>query len=87
MKAAVVREHGGPDRLNFETGFPDPKPGEGDVIVAVNDKAVSNSTATLNAIASVPPGKSVPVRVMRRNQELNLDIMVGKRRPRPRTQE
>ena len=35
MKAAVVREHGGPERLNFETGFPDPKPGEGDVIVAV----------------------------------------------------
>ena len=35
MKAAVVREHGGPDRLNFETDFPDPKPGEGDVIVAV----------------------------------------------------
>ncbi|CAN5919494.1 zinc-binding dehydrogenase [soil metagenome] len=35
MKAAVVREHGGPDRLNFETGFPDPAPGEGDVIVAV----------------------------------------------------
>jgi len=35
MKAAVVREHGGPDRLNFETGFPDPTPGEGDVIVAV----------------------------------------------------
>jgi len=35
MKAAVVREHGGPDRLNFEANFPDPKPGEGDVIVAV----------------------------------------------------
>ena len=35
MKAAVVREHGGPERLNFETDFPDPKPGEGDVIVAV----------------------------------------------------
>jgi alcohol dehydrogenase len=35
MKAAVVREHGGPDRLNFETDFPDPVPGEGDVIVAV----------------------------------------------------
>ena len=26
MKAAVVREHGGPDRLNFEPNFPDPKP-------------------------------------------------------------
>src|SRR5215204_6483833 len=35
MKAAVVREHGGPERLVFETGFPDPIPGEGDVIVAV----------------------------------------------------
>ncbi len=35
MKAAVVREHGGPDRLNYETDFPDPMPREGDVIVAV----------------------------------------------------
>src|ERR1044071_3838064 len=35
MKAAVVREHGGPERLAFETDFHDPKPGEGDVIVAV----------------------------------------------------
>ena len=35
MRAAVVREHGGPDRLNFEASFPDPKCGEGDVIVAV----------------------------------------------------
>ncbi|TAJ42412.1 MAG: zinc-binding dehydrogenase [Reyranella sp.] len=35
MKAAVVREHGAPDRLNFETDFPDPQPGPGDVIVAV----------------------------------------------------
>src|ERR1044071_8160801 len=35
MKAAVVREHGGPERLAYETDFPDPKPGEGDVIVAV----------------------------------------------------
>ena len=35
MRAAVVREHGGPDRLDFEREFPDPKAGEGDVIVAV----------------------------------------------------
>ena len=33
MKAAVIREHGGPERLVFETDFPDPKPGAGDVIV------------------------------------------------------
>ncbi len=41
MRAAVVREHGGPDRLNFETNFPDPKPGEGDVIVAVKASSLN----------------------------------------------
>jgi len=35
MRAAVVREHGGPERLVYEKDFPDPKAGEGDVIVAV----------------------------------------------------
>src|SRR5258707_7851692 len=34
MKAAIVRAHGGPEALAFEANFPDPKPGEGDVIVA-----------------------------------------------------
>src|SRR5438477_3992030 len=41
MKAAVVREHGGPDHLNFEDNFPDPKPGEGDVIVAVKASSLN----------------------------------------------
>ena len=41
MKAAVVREHGGPDRLNFEPGFPDPRPREGDVIVAVKASSLN----------------------------------------------
>src|SRR3954467_1962037 len=35
MRAAVVRAHGGPEALAFEANFPDPAPGEGDVIVAV----------------------------------------------------
>ncbi len=41
MKAAIVREHGGPERLTYETDFPDPKPGEGDVIVAVNASSLN----------------------------------------------
>src|SRR2546429_25183 len=41
MKAAVVREHGGPDRLNYETDFPDPAPREGDVIVAVKASSLN----------------------------------------------
>jgi serine protease DegQ len=70
----------------IERGSPADKGGMklGDVIVAVNGLAVRDVSSTLNAIASVPPGKSVPVRVLRRNQELNIDVMVGKRRPRPR---
>jgi serine protease DegQ len=73
----------------IERGSPAEKSGMklGDVIVVVNGQPVANSSATLSAIAGVPPGKSVPVKVLRRNQEVNLDIMVGKRRPRPRSEE
>jgi len=41
MKAAVVREHGGPAVLNYEMNFPDPTPGEGDVIVAVKASSLN----------------------------------------------
>ena len=41
MKAAVVRAHGGPESLAFETNFPDPTPGEGDVIVAVKASSLN----------------------------------------------
>jgi alcohol dehydrogenase len=41
MKAAVVREHGGPAVLNYETNFPDPMPGQGDVIVAVKASSLN----------------------------------------------
>jgi len=73
----------------IERGSPAERSGMrlGDVIVAVNGKPVANSTATLNAIAGVSPGTSVPVKVLRRNQEVSLDIMVGKRKPRPRADE
>jgi serine protease DegQ len=73
----------------IERGSPAERSGMrlGDVIVAVNGRTVNNSTATLNAIAGVSPGQSVPVKVMRRNQPITLDIMVGKRKPRPRTEE
>jgi alcohol dehydrogenase len=35
MKALVLREHGGNDKLRIEADFPDPVPGEGDVVVRV----------------------------------------------------
>jgi alcohol dehydrogenase len=41
MKAMVVREHGGMEKLKLELDFPDPKPGEGDVIVRVRASSLN----------------------------------------------
>ncbi|HLX22999.1 MAG TPA: trypsin-like peptidase domain-containing protein [Usitatibacter sp.] len=71
----------------IERGSPADKGGLklGDVIVAIGGQPVANGNATISAIAATAPGKSVPVRVLRRSQEVSLDVMVGKRRARPRT--
>ena len=72
----------------IERGSPAERSGMklGDVVVAVNGRPVGDTTAALNAIADIPPGKTVPVKVVRRNQELSLEVVVGKRRPRPPTE-
>jgi serine protease DegQ len=72
----------------IERGSPADKGGLklGDVIVTVGGQAVSNGNATIAAIAASSPGKSTPVHVLRRNQEINLDVMVGRRRARPRAE-
>jgi serine protease DegQ len=59
----------------------------GDVIVKVGERAVPDMNVALNAIADIPPGKSVPVTVVRRNQEVRLTVTVGKRRPRADAEE
>lgn len=41
MKAIVLREHGGTDKLRFETTFPDPVAGAGDVIVRVRASSLN----------------------------------------------
>jgi serine protease DegQ len=73
----------------IERGSPAERAGVklGDVITAIGGRAVTDTTMLLNAIAEVPPGKSVAIRVVRRNQELDLEILVGRRKPRPRTPE
>ncbi|MGE5096443.1 MAG: trypsin-like peptidase domain-containing protein [Betaproteobacteria bacterium] len=73
----------------IERGSPAEKSGMrlGDVIVAVNGHDTPDVTTALNAIAEVPPGKTVPVKVVRRSQEVTLDVVVGKRRPKPRNAE
>jgi serine protease DegQ len=73
----------------IEKGSPAEKAGIklGDVIVNVNGRAVADVNQALNAIAEVAPGKSVPVKVVRKNSEVGLDVLVGKRRPRVRVDE
>ncbi len=73
----------------IERGSPAEKSGMklGDVIIAVAGKPVVDVGTTLNAIAAVAPGKSVPVKVVRRNQEVDLDVMVGKRKAPARPEE
>ncbi len=73
----------------IERGSPAEKGGLklGDVIESVNGKPVPDVTSALNSIAEMTPGKSVPVKVLRGSKELELDVMVGRRKPRPRTED
>ncbi len=71
----------------IERGSPAEKSGIklGDVILAVDSRPVSDTSATLNAIAGLAPGRSVPVKILRHNRQMQLDVIVGRRKPRPRT--
>ncbi len=59
----------------------------GDVIVSVGGKAVRDMSGALGAIAAVPPGQDVPVKVVRKNKEVTLTVTVGRRKPRPVAEE
>jgi len=59
----------------------------GDVIVGIGERRVTDLAATLNAIADIPPGKTVQVKVLRRNQEVTLPVTVGRRKPRAAEEE
>ena len=53
----------------------------------MGERQVADLTATLNAIADIPPGKTVQVRIIRRNQEMTLPVTVGRRKPRAADEE
>jgi serine protease DegQ len=55
----------------------------GDILVAVDGKPVTDTTDMLNLIAQLTPGKKARMTVLRKSQESNIDITVGKR-PRQR---
>jgi serine protease DegQ len=53
----------------------------GDVLLAVGGKPVTDSSSLLNLIAVLPPGKVVPLRLMRKQTEMQLMVSVQKRPP------
>jgi Do/DeqQ family serine protease len=69
----------------IERGSPADKAGVklGDVLVAVNDKPVGDTTTMLNLVAALRPGEQARVRVARNQEETELTVTIG-RRPRPK---
>lgn len=58
MRAVTVREHGGLERLRYEEDFPDPRPGPGEVVVAVRATSLNyHDVFTLRGM----PGITIPM--------------------------
>ncbi len=54
----------------------------GDVLIAIDSKPINDWSAMLDTIANLPPGKIVPVKVVRNGKEIALPVKIGKR-PKP----
>ena len=51
----------------------------GDLLIAVNDHAVVDSSSLLSLIANLPPGERARLKLQRQQQELLLTVMIEKR--------
>ncbi|MDL1863912.1 Do family serine endopeptidase [Betaproteobacteria bacterium PRO5] len=51
----------------------------GDVLVAVNDRPVFNSSEMLNMVASLAPGKSATLTILRHGGQQDIQVRIGKR--------
>jgi serine protease DegQ len=54
----------------------------GDILIAIDNKPISDSGSMLETIASLPPGKVVLVQLVRNGATIGLQVKIGKR-PRP----
>lgn len=74
-------EPGGPTIAAVERGSPAMRAGlrGGDVVEAVNGEPVDGSRALIRAIAAVPPGQTVRLRLRRQSRVLEIAVTVGRR--------
>ena len=60
----------------------------GDILTMVDNKPLTDSSAMLETISSLPPGKVAVLKLLRNQGEVVVQVKVGRRpRPRPRPQE
>lgn len=58
----------------------------GDILTSVDNKPLTDSDAMLETIAALQPGKTVMLKLLRNQREIQVQLKIGKR-PRPKTQE
>ncbi|AME23098.1 MULTISPECIES: S1C family serine protease [Burkholderiaceae] len=56
----------------------------GDILISINDDAITDTTRLLNVVAQIKPGTSVKVHLMRKSKELDLNVVIGKRPMQPK---
>jgi serine protease DegQ len=59
----------------------------GDILIAVNGRPVADSTAMLNLISALQPGKQAQLKVVRERRETEIVVTVGRRPTPPPPQE
>ena len=57
----------------------------GDILIAIGDKTINGSSAMLETVANLPPGKVVALKLLRNGATISLQVKIGKR-PKPRAQ-
>ena len=57
----------------------------GDILIAIDNKTINDTSAMLETVANLPPGKVVLIKLLRNGTNMSLQVNIGKR-PKPRTQ-
>lgn len=71
----------GPMIVRVERNSPAARAGlrTGDIVIGMNSEAIDSSRALIRAVAAVPPGEQVRLRVRRQTHELDVPVTVGRR--------
>ncbi|MGF7135602.1 serine protease DegQ [Paraburkholderia sp. EB58] len=72
---AGVLKNGPADRAGIKPG---------DILVSVDGQDITDTTRLLNLIAQIKPGSNAKIHLVRKNRELDLEVMIGKRPPPPK---